>query len=95
MIRLNSDNLPTLSHGDVELLKALLKDLDEMNAKAPEYGFYIAYIDDEFDDYYGCYRLKCDKLGESESFGVEMTIHELDNAMCVVSEMIDMIFGGE
>ena len=40
-------------------------------------------------DMWGTYRLKAEKIDASESFGVEMSIHELDNAICVASDIVE------
>ena len=88
-MRINIDNIKQLPERDQGKCEALLSDIDEMNMMAPSIGFYLTYNDDANDDYYGTYRLKCEKLGEAESFGMEMDIKELDTACCIAYEMVE------
>ena len=88
-MKVNAENINQLPENDQCLAKALLRDIDEMNRIAPSIGFYITFNDDEHDDLWGTYRLKAEKIDESESFGMEMSIDELDNAICVASDIVE------
>ena len=94
-MKVGLENIEQLPVKDQGLCRALLTDLAEMNEMAPDVGFYITFNDDTSDDYYGSYRLKSTKIGESESFGVEMDIHELDNAICVAYDIVNNLIAAK
>lgn len=85
------------------LIESLLTDLLELNTELeniqePYRKLYIDYImehteysperTDPCPDYYGMYRLVFEK-NPYESVGTEMTIEELDNAMCVLINFVE------
>jgi len=87
------DNVDDLPIKKKLLLKALLKDLDEINAKSNK-KLYINWIDthteyspertDPCPDYYGMFQIKC----EDDTIGIEMTIEDLDMVMCALYNYI-------
>jgi hypothetical protein len=85
------------------LMFGLLIDLEELNTELeniqePYRKLYIDYITEHTEysperteplvDYYGMYRLIFEK-NPYESVGTEMTIDELDNALCVLINFIE------
>ncbi len=88
---------------DMKLFYSLLMDLEEFNNKLDTNNLenkklYIDYQDfhnnyscertDPCPDYYGYYRLKFEE-DHTECVGTEMTIDDLDNALCVLINFID------
>lgn len=90
MIISNIDRLPKELEPNKALIGTLLEDLKELNRHSSKMLF-IDYQDwhneyspertDPCPDYYGCFRL----LAENENLGVEMTLDELDSAICLIS----------
>ena len=92
-----------LNEQETNLLGALLIDLMEINQNLEDAGhgyrkLYIDYQDyhDEYSpertepcpDYYGYYRLYCEK-DPYNHIGLEMTLEELDNALCLLANFIE------
>ena len=89
------DELPKKEQG---LVKALLKDVDEINQNLPPNSkkLYLDWIDfhteyspertDPCPDYYGMYRVK--REGDSEVLGVEMDLETLDIAICLLNNFV-------
>ena len=88
---------------DQMLIMALIIDLDELNNKLedkqePYRKLYIDYITEHTEysseridpcpDYYGMYRLVFEK-NIYETVGAEMTIDELDSALCILINFIE------
>lgn len=88
---------------DQNLIEALLCDLLELNTELeniqePYRKLYIDYITDHTEyspertdpcpDFFGMYRLVFEK-NSYESVGAEMTIDELDSAMCILINFIE------
>ena len=98
-MKVTLDNYKDLIPKDNQLLMhALLEDLNELNTELenlqePYRKLYIDYITEHTEystertdpcpDYYGMYRLRFEK-NSYETVGLEMTIKELDNALCVL-----------
>ena len=85
------------------LMHGLLLDLEELNMALENMGdpyrkLYINYINEHTEyspervdpcpDYYGMYRLTFEK-NPYENVGLEMTIDELDNALCVLINFVE------
>ena len=87
----NIKNIP-ISSQEQGLLKALLKDLKDINQKSKT-ELYIDWIDEHTDyspertdpcpDYYGMYVIRPVNT-PFEFLGVEMTIEDLDMALCLL-----------
>lgn len=92
---------------DQSLFEALLFDLEELNNLLADKGqkYRSLYIDiqtehddyscertDPCPDYYGYYRLYCDKNPYNQ-IGIEMTIDELDSALCLLNEFTETELG--
>lgn len=73
------NNVEKVQEKELELLKALLLDLEEFNSHFPIKVDlrWQDWHDDEF-DYYGTYKL----IANNEILTCEMDIHELDSVMC-------------
>jgi nitrate reductase assembly molybdenum cofactor insertion protein NarJ len=98
-MKVTLDNYKDLIPKDNQLLMhALLEDLNELNTELenlqePYRKLYIDYITEHTEystertdpcpDYYGMYRLRFEK-NPYETVGLEMTIKELDNVLCVL-----------
>lgn len=94
-MRVDFDNYKTCENkeDDQNLLHALLLDVEELNNllddKDESYRhLYVDKIDDDNDMYKGFYRLKFEK-NPYESVGMEMDIHQLDDALCVLINFIE------
>lgn len=84
------------------LIHSLLADLQEINHIIP-HKLYIEFQDwhneyspertDPCPDYYGTYRI-CNEY-DDELIGVEMTLDELDSALCLLSNFVDYEFKKE
>ena len=92
---------------DQGLFEALLFDLEELNnlLADKDQKYRALYIDiqmehddyscertDPCPDYYGYYRLYCDKNPYNQ-IGIEMTIDELDSALCLLNEFTETELG--
>ena len=93
----------TLIEIDQNLLESLYIELKGLNNALENQGqsnkeLYIDYIDkhteyspertDPCPDYYGMFRLRF-VWGDNDSVGVEMTLDELDSAICILSDFIE------
>jgi len=86
------ENINRLPEKEQGLIKALLKDIDDINYHKPlnSCNIYIEWIDkhteyspervDPCPDYYGMYRIG----RENDFLGVEMTLDDLDIALCLL-----------
>lgn len=93
-MKITFDNLSSLpiSLRELELLKALLNDLNEINSKLDkeiyidwnnEHTEYSPERVDPCPDYYGMYRL----WQGNNTLGIEMDLETLDYVMCVLSDI--------
>lgn len=91
-MEINYGNIKNIPIQEQNLLEALLIDLEEFNKIAPKKLFidwqdyhneYSPERTDPCPDYYGCYTLR-DINNPYEIIGVEMTINDLDNALCLL-----------
>ena len=102
-MKITKDNLKDIfiikNTKDITLLYALLDDINEINDKlTSDKQLYIDIQDyhDEYSpertdpcpDYYGYYRLYCEK-DPYNHIGPEMTIEDLDNALFLLSEFFE------
>lgn len=91
----NIEDLP-IKDGNKLLLKALLKDIDEINHKSKK-KIYIDWQDwhneyspervDPCPDFYGFYTIR--RESDDDSIGVEMTIDTLDYSLCMLCDFIN------
>ena len=92
-MRITENNISRLPEKEQGLVKALLRDLDEMNEHLYSDDLEILYLDwidehteyspertDPCPDFYGMYRVK----QGTETLGVEMTLDDLDMALCLL-----------
>ena len=98
-MKITIDNIENLDikQREKNLLKALLKDLENLNQKSRE-SLYIDIQDyhneyspervDPCPDYYGYYTIRTEK-DSFETIGVEMTIDDLDIVMCALCNYIE------
>ena len=90
---ITEENINKLPEKEQGLVKALLIDIDEINYHKPllSSNIYIDWIDqhtewspertDPCPDYYGMYRII---KSRGETLGVEMTLDDLDMALCLL-----------
>ena len=93
----------TLFEIDQNLLDSLLYELKGINNALENQGqsnkeMYIDYIDEHTEysperiepcpDYYGMFRLRF-VWEDTDSIGTEMTLNELDSAICILSDFIE------
>lgn len=99
-MKITEENIKSLPiESGKRLLKALLKDLEEINQNGV-IKLYIDWIDkhteyspervDPCPDYYGMYRIVLED-DPRETIGVEMTLEELDVAICALSNYIEYL----
>lgn len=94
----NVINLP-ISEKDKLLIYALLSDLKELNQASNKSPLYIDWQDfhteyspewtDPCPDYYGYYTLRFEN-NPYEIVGIEMTLDDLDNALCLLYEFVTL-----
>lgn len=92
---LNYDNLYLIPENDISLVKSLLDIKNKYNNTQYNFDIYFQDYHDEYSpertdpcpDYYGCYRL----IKNNDFIGLEMTLEELDNAICILSDFIDLL----
>lgn len=92
---LNYDNLNLIPEKDISLVKSLLDIKNKYNNTQYSFDIYFQDYHDEYSpertdpcpDYYGCYRL----IKNNDFVGLEMTLEELDNAICILSDFIDLL----
>lgn len=78
------------------LLSHLVDDINDINEHINDV-LYIDYIDEHTDyscervdpcpDYYGCFYIRSEKF-PCETLGIEMTLNDLDNAICVLANYV-------
>ncbi len=93
----NIEDLP-IKDGNKLLLKALLKDVDEINNKSKK-KIYIDWQDwhneyspervDPCPDFYGFYTIR--RESDDDLIGVEMTIDTLDYSLCMLCDYLEII----
>ena len=102
-MKITKENLKRLNVEDVKLLSSLLDTIDEINLMFPIASFYIEYQDwhgdypeysiertDPCPDYFGYYRLRVSNT--DEMIGTEMTINQLDDAICILWDIVDLFY---
>ena len=79
------NNIEKVKEKELDLLNALLTDIEEFNTKFPIKIelHWQDWHDDEF-DYYGTYKL----FGNDDSLTLEMDIHELDSVLCAYNGLV-------
>lgn len=95
-MKINNENVNILPENEQGLIKALLKDLEDINSKS-KIKLYIDWIDEHTEyspewtdpcpDFYGMYTIRPINT-PCESIGVEMTISDLDMVMCALYNYI-------
>lgn len=100
-MKVTLDNIKDLDIKERErfLLPSLLDDIDEINSLTGD-NLYIDWQDfhneyspertDPCPDYYGCYTIRYNPY---EFIGLEATIDQLDEYLCVLSNYVDFKYG--
>lgn len=90
---ITEENINILPKKEQGLVSSLLIDLEDINQCAL-YPISLEWIDvhndsEDYPDYYGCYRLIYDNNQNiRETIGLEMSLLELDNAICCIHNFI-------
>ena len=92
-MKITKENYKIVPVKEQELLSSLLDDMVEINKVRPD--LYIDWEDRHTDyspervdpcpDYYGTYSIR---TNGNEMTGLEMDINELDNAMCLINDLL-------
>lgn len=98
-MKISKETIKNIPEKEQSLLKALIEDLEVINANTPvkENILYIDWQDfhdmysperiDPCPDYYGMYTLRRES-SPNESVGVEMSLAELDDTLCFLYNYI-------
>ena len=89
-MKVTKDNIRQIDEKNARLLEELLSEIDEVNRNDHGLELYIDYIDEYESLWYGLYKIRSEKV-PTESIGFEMTVDELDKAICIVSNTFDII----
>ena len=92
---ITNENLNIIPDNEQNLIKSLLDLVEEYNGYGFNLNIYYQDYHDEYSperndpcpDYYGCYRL----FYNDTMIGNEMTVNELDNAMCLLTDLFDCL----
>lgn len=97
-MKITLENIEQIPEEERMLVKALLKDLEEVNNKSL-IQLYINWQEwhdnyspervDPCPDYYGYYTIRLES-NPSEFIGVQMTLRELDEAMCLLCNYVEL-----